>query len=62
MMPLMMEVKGVGGRIQLLDNLRNRRQNWELKEEAEDRNRWKRQLSIEHKEEIHAQTIAVFLT
>ena len=25
----------------------------ELKEEAEVRNRWKRQLSIEHKEEIH---------
>ena len=27
----------------LLDNLRNRRRYWGLKEEAEDRNRWKQQ-------------------
>jgi hypothetical protein len=38
----MTEMKGVGRRKQLLDDLRNRRC-WELKEEAEDRNRWKRQ-------------------
>ena len=39
----MMEVKRVGRRrTQLLDDLRNRR-NSELKEEAEDGNRWKRQ-------------------
>ena len=35
----MMEVKGVGRRTQLLDDLRNRRSYWELKEEAEDRKR-----------------------
>ena len=34
----MAEVKGVGRRTQLLDDLRNRRRYWELKEEAEDRN------------------------
>ena len=40
----MTEVKGVGRRrTQLLDYLRNRRRYWELKEEAEDRNRWRRQ-------------------
>ena len=41
----MTEVKGVGRRrrTQLLDNLRNRRRYWELKEEAEDRKRWRRQ-------------------
>jgi hypothetical protein len=33
------EVKGVGRRTQLLHDLRNRRRNWELKEEAEDRNK-----------------------
>ena len=33
----MTEVKGVGRRAQLLDELRNRRRYWELKEEAEDR-------------------------
>jgi hypothetical protein len=39
----MMEVKGVGRRRkQLLDDLRNRRRYWELKEEAEDRKRWRR--------------------
>ena len=37
------EMKGIGRRItQLLDNLKNRRRYWELKEEAEDRNRWKK--------------------
>ena len=40
----MTEVKGVGRRrTQLLDDLRNRRRYWELKEEAEDRKRWIRQ-------------------
>ena len=38
----MTEAKGVGRRTQLLDDLRNRRY-WELKEEAEDQNRWKQQ-------------------
>ena len=39
-----MEVKGVGRRrSQLLDDLRNRRRYWELKEEAEDRKRWNQQ-------------------
>ena len=33
----------VGRKItQLFDNLRNRRRYWELKEEANDRKRWKR--------------------
>jgi hypothetical protein len=39
-------VKGLGKRrrrTQLLDDLRNRRRYWELKEETEDLNRWKRQ-------------------
>jgi hypothetical protein len=36
-------VKGIGIRItQLLDDLKNRRY-WELKEEAGDKKRWKRQ-------------------
>ena len=37
----MTEVKGVGRRrrTQHLDDLRNKRRYWELKEEAEDRNR-----------------------
>ena len=36
----MTEVKGVGRRrTQLLDDLRNRRRYWELKEEPKDRNR-----------------------
>ena len=41
----MTEVKGVGRRrrTQLLDDLRNSRRYWELKEEAEDRKRWRRQ-------------------
>ena len=38
----MAEVKGVGRRrTQLLDDLRNGRRYWELKEEAEDRKRWR---------------------
>ena len=32
----MKEVKGIGRRIQLLDDLRKRRIYWELKEDAED--------------------------
>jgi hypothetical protein len=44
----MTEVKGVGRRItQLLDDLRHRRRYWELKEEPEDRKRWKRQFIIQ---------------
>ena len=40
----MTEVNGVGRRrTQLLDDLRNRRRYWDLKEEYEDRKRWKRQ-------------------
>ena len=40
----MTEVKGVGKRItQLLDDMRNRRRYWELKEEAEDRKGFRRQ-------------------
>jgi hypothetical protein len=38
----MTEVKGVGRkRTQLLDDLRNRRRYWELKEVVKDLNRWK---------------------
>ena len=49
----MTEVKGVGRRTtQLLDDLRNRKIYWDLKEEAEGGKRWKQQLSHEHKEEI----------
>jgi hypothetical protein len=37
-------MKGVGRRrTQLLDDLRNGRRYWELKEVAEDRKRWRRQ-------------------
>ena len=36
----MTEVKGVGRRTQLLDDLRNRKY-WELEDEAENRKRWK---------------------
>ena len=40
----MTDVKGVGRRrTQLLDDLRNRRRYLELKEEAEDRKKWRRQ-------------------
>ena len=43
------EVKGVGRRrTQLLDDLRNMRRYWELKEEAEARKRWRDSLSIEN--------------
>ena len=46
----MTEVKGVERRrTQLLDDLRNRRRYWELKEEAEDRKDADDSLSIEHK-------------
>jgi hypothetical protein len=38
----MTEMKGVGRRTQLLDDLKNRRRHWELMEEAEDRKRLKR--------------------
>ena len=38
----MTEVKGVRRRTQLLDDLRNRRRYWELKEEAEDKKIWRR--------------------
>jgi hypothetical protein len=38
----MTEMKGVGRRrTQLLDDFRNRRRYWELKEEAEDRKSWR---------------------
>ena len=40
----MTELKGIGRRrIRLLDDLRNKRIYWELKEEAEDRKTWKQQ-------------------
>ena len=40
----MTEVKGVGSRTtQLLDDIRNRRRYWELKEKVEDRKGWRRQ-------------------
>ena len=51
----MTEVKGVGRRrTQFLDDLRNRRRHWELKEEAEDRKRtettvYQSNVSIIHK-------------
>ena len=49
-----MEVKGEGRRrIQPLDDLRNRRRYWGLKEEAEDEIDGNESLSIKHKEEIH---------
>ena len=40
---MMTEMKGEGRRTQLLDDLRNRRRYWEIKEEAEDKKIWKRQ-------------------
>ena len=47
----MTEMKGVGRRrTQLLDDLRNRRRYWELKEEAEDRKNGDDSLSIKQKE------------
>ena len=47
----MTEVKRIGRRrrTQLLDNLRNRRRYWELKEEAEDRKNGDDSLSVDHK-------------
>ena len=50
----MTEIKGVGRRRRTLffDDLRNRARYWELKEEAEDRKRWRQQLIIELKGEI----------
>jgi hypothetical protein len=43
----MTELKGVGRRrTQLFDDFRNRRSYYELKEEAEDRKRWKQQFII----------------
>ena len=45
----MTEVKGAGRRrTQLLDDLRNRRIYWDLKEETEDENDGNDSLSIEH--------------
>ena len=45
----MTEEKGVGRRrrrrTQLLDDLRNRRRYWELKEGPKDLNKWKRQFN-----------------
>jgi hypothetical protein len=39
-------VEGVGrSRTQFLDDLRNRRRYWELKEEADDRKGWRRQFT-----------------
>ena len=50
----MTEVKGVGKRItQLLDDLRNRRRYWELKEEAEDKIDGNYSLSVERNEQMH---------
>jgi hypothetical protein len=42
-------VKGVGRgrRTQLLDDLRNWRRYWELKEEGEDQKRWRQQFIIQ---------------
>ena len=55
----MREMKGIErARSQLFDDLRNSRRYWEVNKEAEDKNIWKRQLSIEHKEEIQV----IFLT
>ena len=44
----MREVNGVGRRTQLLlvDDLRNRRRYWKVKEEAEDQRRWRLQFII----------------
>ena len=49
----MTEVKEVGRRrTEFFDDFRNRRRFWELKEEAEDRKRWKVRLSNERKEKL----------
>ena len=47
----MIEVKGVGRRTQIPDDLRNRRC-WKLEKEAKDRKRWKVHLSYVYKQEI----------
>ena len=39
----MTEVEGVGRRTKVLVDLRNRKRYWVLKEEVEDRKRWKQQ-------------------
>ena len=39
----MVEEKGIGRRTNILDDLRNRKILWELKKEAEDEEKWKRQ-------------------
>ena len=52
----MTELKGVGRRrrrTQLLDDLRNKRRHWGLKEEIEDQEDGNNCLSIQHKEEVH---------
>ena len=50
----MTEVRAVGRRkTQLLDDLRNRKKHWELKEELKIEIDGNGILSIEHKEEIH---------
>ena len=41
----MAEVKGVGRRTRLLNNLRNKRSYWELKEKAEDQKQCKQNFS-----------------
>ena len=48
----MTEVKEVGKGIQPIDDLKNGRRYWELKEETEDKKAGDNSLSIEHKEEI----------
>ena len=53
------EVKGIGRRTQLLDNFRNRRKYWKLKEEAGDRKGGIDSLSIEHKEEIQVMNLLI---
>ena len=37
---LLHAIEGVGRRTQILDDLRNRRRYWELKEEADDQKMW----------------------
>ena len=49
---LITALKEVGRRTHLLDDLKNRRRYWDLKEEAEDRKDENDSLSHEHKEEI----------
>ena len=49
----MAEVKGVGRRTQLLDDLGNRRRYWELKKKLKIEKYGSDSLSVEHKEEMH---------